>query len=479
MLKRKLIAIIILATMIFSFVGCSDKESTDVIKNENVQDVDNDDESEDIDGNVDIPEEILDNESQTDQKQELSMFTGKSKDLALQILDGDFTETMALFSSEMKRLISEDQLKQAWNLTTTDMGTFKALRSVTEETKDTASLVYVILDYDITGIQILFSYNANKKLNGLWFNYAPFETELMDNDFFEEANISFGDKNNPIEGILTLPKEVKNPPVAILVHGSGDHDADESIGVNKPFRDLAYGLANKGVAVIRYKESSSRKAKEEYTIQDDSLYDAAEAIKYALSCGKVDKDRIVLVGHSLGGMMAPKIAMDNIEVAGIVSLAGSPRRLEDIILDQNSILLQADDSITDLQYRLYMARVKSEVDKVKKIKKSGSEVILGYPASYWYSLNQIDTPSLVKELDIPMFIAQGNDDFQVYADIDYVEWQGLLKDKDNVIFKLYDNLNHLFMESNGRMDTTEYNIKGNVSQILIEDLAKWILSIKD
>lgn len=79
------------------------------------------------------------------------------------------------------------------------------------------------------------------------------------------------------------------------------------------------------------------------------------------------------------------------------------------------------------------------------------------------------------KLDIPIFIAQGRADFQVYKDIDYVEWQKLLKDRDNVTFKLYDNLNHLFMKSNGRMNVTEYNIKGTVDSKVIKDIAKWIL----
>lgn len=407
---------------------------------------------------------------------ELSELEELSKSLALKMNKGEFKEIIDYLSPIVKLQLTEKVLKQSWDSAIKDLGSFKGIREIREEVDETNTEVIVILNYDTCGLQILFSYNKDKKLDTLWIEYAPYEPEIVSNDDFEESEISFGDSKKPIKGILTLPINVKKPPVAILVHGSGNHDADESIGSNKPFRDLAYGLARHGIAVIRYNESNSQSTNPEFTIQDDSLNDASWAIKYAQKLGKVDTDRIYIIGHSLGGMMAPKIAADNKEVDGIVSLAGSPRKLEDIVLDQNRILLQADKTVTPAKLNIHMAQVQMAVNKIKNLKESSSEIILGYPASYWYSLNQIDIPKIVKKLNIPIFIAQGSADFQVYADIDYVAWQELLKDKDNVTFRLYDNLNHLFMTSNGRMDFTEYNIKGTVDSQLIDDIAEWILS---
>lgn len=414
------------------------------------------------------------NESGANKGQKLSVQGELGKKLSLQMSNGEFKETYNTFSMKTKLQITLKILEQAWNEAVTDIGSYKGIREITEEASDTGTAVYVILDYDTSGIKITFYFNSLNLLDGLWLNLAPYEEIVLD-DAFEEISITFGDKKNPIEGILTLPKKTKNPPVAILVHGSGTHDADETIGVNKPFRDLAHGLARKGIAVIRYKEPVVKSA-DNYTIQEDSLDAASQAIKYAQSCGKVNTDKIIVVGHSLGGMMAPKIAYDNKEVDAIVCLAGSPRRLEDIILDQTRILYKADESISEAVYKVALAQAEGMVKKVKELKESSSEMLLGLPASYWYSLNQIDIPSIAKDLDIPIYIAQGSEDFQVYADIDYVAWKQLLKNKDNVMFRLYDGLNHLFMTANGRMDTTEYNIKGTVSQKLIDDIAKWILN---
>lgn len=418
--------------------------------------------------------ESKDSKSGKNDDKKLSELGKLSKTLALQINKGEFKETVSTFTDQVKLQTTEEDLKQAWDIIATGLGSYKGIRDITEKAAGAKTVVVVILDYDYTGVKITFSYNADKKLDGLWLNFAPFEPAITSNKYFEETEITFGSKKNPIKGILTLPKKVKKPPVAILVPGSGYHDADESIGSNKPFRDLAYGLAKKGIAVIRYNESTSGNSKSEFTIQDDSLNDVYQAIKYAKKLKSVDKKRIYIIGHSLGGMMAPKIAADNKEVAGIVCLAGSPRKLEDIIFDQNKMALEADKTISPALLNLYLSQVRAIVNKVKNINKSSPDIILGYPESYWYSLNKIDIPAIAKKLDIPIFIAQGSADFQVYADVDFVEWQDLLKGKDNVTFRLYDNLNHLFMKTNGRTDTTEYNIKGTVDKKVIEDIAEWI-----
>ncbi|HPU63091.1 MAG TPA: dienelactone hydrolase family protein [Mobilitalea sp.] len=405
---------------------------------------------------------------------ELSELGKLSKKLALQMIKGEFKETYNTLSVGAKQQLTLEYLEQVWNDVVTDLGSYKGIRSITEEKVKTNTVVNVILNYDNCGMLIQFSYNTYKKLDGLWITYAPYEPEPVSNKYFEETIITFGDKKKPIKGILTLPKNVKKPPVAILVPGSGDHDADESIAVNKPFRDLAHGLAKQGIAVIRYNESTPLSSKPEFTIQDDSLNDAAQAIKYAKTLKSVDKNRIYIIGHSLGGMMAPKIAADNKEVKGIVCLAGSPRKLEDIIVDQTRKMLEADKSVTPEMLKIYMAQLRPAVNKIKELKEGSTEIIFNYPASYWYSLNQIDIPKIVKKLNIPIFIAQGSEDFQVFADIDYEAWKDILKNKNNVTFKLYDNLNHLFMKSNGRTDVTEYSIKGTVDSRVINDIVKWI-----
>lgn len=402
----------------------------------------------------------------------------KSEELALQMVKGKFDGTYNKFASSTKRTVTKDALKEAWNSTVQGMGKYIGVYSNTEKDNGNSRQVVVILQYEYNGLKITFTYDSKGQIIGIFFNYSPIEEEPVETDKYKEIKISFGKGQYPVTGILTIPKNVKKPPVVILVPGSGSHDINETVGANKPFRDIAWKLAKKGIASIRYNERlylyPELLADNEMTIQIDCLNDAADAINYALKSKKVDNSRVYVIGHSLGGMMAPKIAADNPDVAGIIILAGSPRKLEDIVYDQNMDVINNTDGITQVQAQLSKTIVENNVKKIKALTEGGTETILGYPSSYWYSLNQIDTGKLAKELTIPMFIAQGSADFQVYADKDYKEWQKLLKKKKNVTFKLYDNLNHLFMKSNGKKDISEYNTPAEFSQKVIDDISAWI-----
>lgn len=421
-------------------------------------------------------EEVTDDKliiGETDELQSLS------KTMAEQMAKGSFDDTYKKCSMAVKMQMSKSSLEKAYRSTVDGMGEYIGIYEITQETKDQYQIVYVILQYENNGLKLSFTYNEKGKIDGLWMNYSPIEEAAVSTEAYEETKITFGEGDYPVTGILTLPGNVEKPPVAILVPGSGNHDVNEVVGANKPFRDIAWALAESGIASIRYNERAllyPEITADSFTIEKDSLNDASDAISYALSSGTIDADSIYIIGHSLGGMMAPKIAEDHPEVAGIVLLAGSPRRLEDIILDQVTDAVENTPGVTEKQAKETLASTEVGINEVKSLTESGNRIILGYPASYWYSLNKVDIAAISKELTIPIFIAQGSEDWQVYADKDYSMWQELLGDKENVTFRLYDGLNHLFMTSNGKTDITEYNVAGTVDQTLLEDVASWIKS---
>ncbi len=398
--------------------------------------------------------------------------TELSKELALQMVKGDFDQTHQLFSPLVKLQLTKNSLKNSWDTTVATLGDFKEIYSVEQKTEGAYRNVFIVLKYDNNGLKLTFTYNDKGKIDGLWMNYASAGMKLETTDVYAEQAIRIGEGGDyPVDGILTLPNGATKPPVLILVPGSGTHDWEESIGsgVNKPFRYIAHGLAEQGIATIRYQERLAaypELASERVTIQLDSLDDVDAAIAFAAGCDQIDTGRIYVLGHSLGGMLAPKIAADHKEVKGILCLAGSPRKLEDIVIDQQELFGNGDKKVMD--------EVRKQAKEVKGLTEESAGDYLGMPASYWYGLNLINTPEILKTLKVPMFIAQGSADLQVYADKDYTAWQELLKDRKDVTFKLYDNLNHLFMESNGEKDLAEYLIPSTVNRLVIEDMAAWI-----
>ncbi len=397
-----------------------------------------------------------------------------------QFIEGNFNDFYADSSEQLQKSITQDELLKGWNSIVKVTGApGEPLGSVHSRQND-ADIVACSVAGRLYNIIVTINYGSDGQPGGIWTSYAPQDPpEPQSTDKWEEVSVTVGDKQLP--GMLALPKGVQKPPVVILIQGSGSSDMNEAIGTapNRPFEDIAHGLAEQGVATLRYnKRTYQYPAGGGDTIEYEILDDAAAAVKLLGNDSRVDANRIYLLGHSLGGMMAPKITADNPQIKGFISMAGSLRALQDLILDQNKAVIEADASLDDQQKRDLLAQVEAEIEKTKTLDDAGTGYIMGIPANYWKSLNAIDSIAIVKGLNVPMLILQGSADFQVYSDQDYVLWQSTLTGRKNVEFKLYNGLSHLFMtnqiSANGAPDVSVYNAPNHVAPEVVTEIAAWV-----
>lgn len=409
-----------------------------------------------------------------------------SEELSTEVIDGDCSGVNSYFEDSLKATYTAKVLEDAMEKAVAPLGNFVSIEySQTEETDDTI-FVGVVLRYENNGMQLLYGYNKNIQLTTFRYNYVTLneESSNTESDLFKEVEITVGTGNYLMDGIMTIPNGVERPPVVILVQGSGQTDMDETIGAsnNKPFRDIAHGLAEKGIASIRYNKRYYQykdNISEEITVYEEILDDVGAAIELAKKSDVLDTTRIYVAGHSEGGMLCPKIATDHPELAGIIVLAGSPRHLEDIIYDQAVFFAEQDEISSKEDIEQYLEMMKANVEQVKNLSDEDlASPILGVTGYYWRSLNRIDTPELVTKLTLPMLFLQGSADFQVYADVDFAEWKTLLDGHENAEFIEYEGLNHLFMPTTGALDTSDYDYKNNVDSQVILDMADWILKTK-
>lgn len=295
-----------------------------------------------------------------------------------------------------------------------------------------------------------------------------------------EKAITVGAGGWPLDGWLVLPPGEGPFPIVVLVHGSGPHDADETIFANTPFRDLADGLVREGVASLRYvkrtRAHGDRLVRERanYTVDDEVIDDAVAAIEAARATPLVDRERVYVIGHSLGGMLAPCIAAAEPSVAGLVLLAGPSRSLEDLAMEQMEYL--ASRSGTDSRSSDWQERF----ERVKRLSSGESAegpLLFDLPASYWHSLRRCDPLVTARRVNKPMLVLQGERDYQVTM-TDFEGWRAGLQGRHDVTLRSFPELDHLFIAGEGPSMPADYLRAGTMDNRVIRAIAGWIAGLQ-
>ncbi len=306
------------------------------------------------------------------------------------------------------------------------------------------------------------------KATTILFTPAPPKSSstLLDNAQVKEQAIEVRCGDFKLPGTLTCPKNADKFPVLILVHGSGPQDRDETIGPNKPFRDIAWGLGGQGIAVIRYDKrtavygQNSAPSGKEITLNEEVIDDALAAVRLAKTIPGADADRVFVLGHSLGGMAAPLLAeRAGKEVAGIILVAAPARKLEAVVKDQFD----------------YIASLPGNQGMNSEL--MTEELMKQFPEAYRRMLSEYNQVETAKKLTLPMLLLQGGRDYQV-LEADYTLWRAALSAHANVQFKLYPTLNHILQEGVGKATPDEYKKEAPVAAYVIDDIAAFIKGVK-
>jgi hypothetical protein len=413
----------------------------------------------------------------------------KAKAMLDALNKGEWEAAGKHFDKTMKEKFPPDKAKELWEAVTKQVGAFKKLeRTETTKVKD-STIVDLVCEFDKTPLKVRVSFDKDGQVEG--FFLRPATTPKFDpppyakKDAFREEKLTVGDGGDwPLAGTLTVPTGAGPFPCVVLVQGSGPHDRDETLGPNKPFRDLAWGLATQGVASLRYDKRTHAHGMKmldagKITLDDEVTDDVLAAVKALRSRTDIDPKRVFVVGHSLGAFVAPRVGARDPSVAGLVLLAGNSRPLEDLVIEQFTYIYSLDGGPTDKQ-KEELAELKKKVAKVKgKLADDApaKELPLGLPAMYWNSLKAYDQTAAAAKLSMPILVLQGERDYQVTME-DFAGWKKALAGRKNATLKSYPALNHLFMEGKGKGTPAEYGRAGHVSKEVIDDIAAWVKGAK-
>ena len=409
-----------------------------------------------------------------------------AKTIVTLLNESEFEKAHGFFNKDMAEAVPVDKLNATWNGLIDQYGAFTGIENIRSAKEKGYETVFVTCNFSKTFLDAKIVFDIHEKIAGLFFLpiYGP--PEYADPDSFTESECTVGTGKWKLPGALTIPKGEGPFYAVVLVAGSGPEDMNETIGPNKPFKDLAWGLATEGIAVLRYDKRTYRYPEEciamikndNFTVNDETIDDAIAAVDLLRETERIDPDNISVLGHSWGGYLAPRIAARDENISGLILLAAGARSLPDIIIQETEYFASLDGKIDDKETKS-LEEVKEQAKKVKELNISKGEILFGAPESYWEDLSDYDPVKTARNLSRPILILQGERDYHVTT-VDYEMWIKGLTGKDNLCFILHSDYNHLFMAvpGTGKATPADLFIPGHVALIVIDNVADWVKNEK-
>lgn len=388
----------------------------------------------------------------------------------------------AFFGEALKESLSVKKLSLSWNNVSKDESISEVLEA---KLKVTASNTFYLLGFatEEKKYDLSFTLNEEGLLTSLRFNpYQNMESWEAPNYVAEERFKTEAlkiDGEKALLGEVTIPTKNKVFPLVVMVHGSGPNDMNASVGPNKLFKDLAYGLASRGIGSIRYNKRTfdwPNQILDNYaqaSFRDVVDRDAIKALELAR---EYTEGPIILLGHSLGGYLAPRIA-ENQNVDAVIVMAGNSSPLEEVIVPQFKYLYENDTSGAVNEFLMNM--IKTQVKNLKEGNYDSTTVApilpLGLPAGFWIDLKAYDPVKMAQKQKIPYLVISGERDYQVPPK-ETKAWESALQHPYSKMV-IYPKLNHMFFAGEGLCLPAEYEKKAHANKQVVADLVEWIIGL--
>lgn len=417
---------------------------------------------------------------------------------ALAVLDlartGRFADIRDRFTPSMRPLVSADVFKAAWDAEVAQLGPLRSVGHPSSEPgSEQGTVIRVPVHFERGERTLQVSMIANGELTGLQFlpvdgsaPLVPWEPPpYADPDRFDEPDVILGEDPLAVPGTLTLPRAAGPLPALVLLGGSGPFDRDSTIGKSKPFKDLAWGLACRGIAVLRfdkvtYAHPRQVEANRDFTVVDEYLPHARAAVELLRAQPTVDPERVFLAGHSLGGTISPRIAAADLSIAGLIILAGGTQPLQWAAVRQVRYIASLDPATAAAAQPAIdaMTALAETVDSPELSPDTPDDQLpFGTPAPYWLDLRDYDPVATAAAFDQPILICHGERDYQASMADDFAGWQAGLHALPNVTIRTYPADNHFFLPGAGPSSPAELAAPHHLDPQLITDINDWMAAV--
>ena len=422
----------------------------------------------------------------------MSARDAESVQVAVSALDlarrGDFAAVLAMFASGPQRRLTADAIDAAWQTHVNRHGAVWSIEPSAVQSRAGMMEVTVVLRTASTALEAVVSMDNRGRLLNLQVTpmaapWVPPAYAAMDS--FSEYEVVLGDRPLVVGGTVSVPRASAPVPAVVLLSGGGPFNRDMTMGENRIGADLAWGLASRGIAVLRFDKASHTHRQvvaknPNFTPTDEYLPYAAAAVDQLRGDPSIDASRIVIVGHSMGGSLAPRVALARPEVAGLALLAAEAEPMNRAAVRVMNYLAALDPSSAPMRNAAAaMVGLAANVDSPQLSRRTDPATLpFGYSGAYWLDVRDYDPIDAARQAGKPMLILQGGRDYQVTVNDDLALWRAAFDGRDDVSIRVYEADDHLFFPGSGPSTPAGYEPRQHVDAAVVADLADWILALK-
>ncbi|OCA85008.1 hypothetical protein A8F95_09920 [Bacillus wudalianchiensis] len=409
------------------------------------------------------------------------------------VIEEKWEEAYSLLNDNFKKYVSQEQLPAIWKAKIAPFGKLGKQLTIKTTVNSVHTSVAMTYQGSVFPMDVTIHFDKAGNIDDFYipFFYTPpsqYQKPAYEKaENYKERAVTIGKGEFTLPGTLTVPTGKGPFPAVVLVHGSGTNDQDESLNSTKAFRDLAVGLANKEIAVLRYEKVTREHhikigMRPKLSIQEETVDDAVRAVQLLHGLPEISK-QIYVLGHSQGGYALPRILEADLhhQIKGGIIVAGPSRKFQDLMLwQQREALKRAEkQQVSPQELEALKANLAFWEQQIALINNPAyskdhlpKEFQLGDPY-WWFELRDYVPTELAARQNVPLFIMQGQKDLQVPPS-ELTNWQNALAKRDNVSYKTYPDLIHLLVNYKGEPNFSEYNIPANVPEEFIHDIANWV-----
>ena len=421
-----------------------------------------------------------DNENESQQNVTESDLETIAQDFLEALVAESFDEAYEYASPAFEQNVPQDELAQQWEANIIPLGEFNQFTSIDYQGEEQG--------FDVVGAQAEFADGRaefsvqfdEQVIEGFFFNVDAWSPPAyVDESVFTEQELTLATSGDcELGATVTIPDTNEPVPGVVLVHGSGDQGRDQQVGPNRTFKEIAWGLATRGVAVLRYDQRpvACEIDRTEATVDDLVTDDALTALERLREYDQIEETFVA--GHSLGGRLAPRIAVQDDELSGVIMLAPLAEPISDAIVRQTEYRVEQNPNLTDEQRQAQLAQAEGLAERIRTLDIGDDELInlgggeRGKP--FFRTLQEYDHVETAASLDIPRFILQGERDYLVTVDDDLAIWEEELAGDPEVQIKRYETLNHRFQPGEGMGKPSEWSEPNPVAKQVVVDLTTFI-----